>query len=632
MGIQIDDQLFEISSHLRLGMVLIVSLFWGGIGFLLYLFLPKTEWNTAPDISVLVQERIQEAVARGSSKLDLRFLSLTSIPERIGDLDLKTLLLKGNKLDSLPESLGNLKNIELLDLSENQLSQLPESFKDLPDHTLLLHGNNSLRLPAEVLGPKYEEGNEVELNSKQILEYYFRSLEASRPLNEAKLILVGHGEVGKTSLVNRLVSGTFNLGEEKTDGINITRWPVTLNRDEHVQLNIWDFGGQDIMHSTHQFFLTTRSLYLLVLNGRKGHEDEDAEYWLKLIQSFGAQSPVIIVLNKYNQHTFDLNRGALQEKYPTIRAFVETDCKENLGLDKLNEFITRETNLLPHLRDKFPANWFKIKDRLSGMQENFISFNKFREICQELDEVDYESQELLAGYLHNLGIALNYKDDPRLRDMHVLNPRWVTEGIYKILNAEKIAKQQGELELMDLERILDIEKYPVERYAFLFELMKKFELCFPFPEADDRYLIPELLGKQQPEETKLFDPRLCLNFRYSYPIKPEGILPRFIVRTHLLSQHNPRWRSGVILDFEDNRALVKVDLQEKLVTVSVTGPKESRRRLLAVIRSDFDRIHDSFNFEPLELVPVPDHPEVAVPYRDLVVFESNNIDALPTAV
>jgi internalin A len=52
------------------------------------------------------------------------------------------------------------------------------------------------------------------------------------------------------------------------------------------------------MHSTHQFFLTERSLYLLVLNGRQGHEDEDADYWLELIQSFGGNSPVIVVLNK----------------------------------------------------------------------------------------------------------------------------------------------------------------------------------------------------------------------------------------------------------------------------------------------------------------------------------------------
>jgi internalin A len=41
-----------------------------------------------------------------------------------------------------------------------------------------------------------------------------------------------------------------------------------------------------------------RSVYLLVLNGRQGREDADADYWLNLITSFGGNSPVIVILNK----------------------------------------------------------------------------------------------------------------------------------------------------------------------------------------------------------------------------------------------------------------------------------------------------------------------------------------------
>jgi internalin A len=45
------------------------------------------------------------------------------------------------------------------------------------------------------------------------------------------------------------------------------------------------------------------------------------------------------------------------------------------------------------------------------------------------------------------------------------------------------------------------------------------------------------------------------------PVLPEGLLPRFIVRTHVLSEHQLRWRTGVILNFEGNRALVEADPQ-----------------------------------------------------------------------
>ena len=154
----------------------------------------------------------------------------------------------------------------------------------------------------------------------------------------------------------------------------------------------------------------------------------------------------------------------------------------------------------------------------------------------------------MAANLHRLGIALNFRDDPRLRDTHVLNPRWITEGIYRILNATKLAQQKGVLRLADLVDILDAKDYPQEKHFFLLDLMKKFELCFEFPDDfEHRYLLPELLDKEEPDLKGEFKPEQCLNFEYDYNIVPEGLLPRFIVRTHVLSDTRPRWRSGVVL-------------------------------------------------------------------------------------
>ncbi|HEX8472611.1 MAG TPA: leucine-rich repeat domain-containing protein, partial [Pyrinomonadaceae bacterium] len=271
--------------------------------------------------------------------LDLSGNRLTSLPESIYQLtQLQDLVLSGNRLASLPESIGWMTELKRLYLDYNQLIALPESLKNLKSlKRLYLHGNNALHLPAEVLGAKWQVyRHEEAANPAEILNYYFLVRGGPRPLNEAKLILLGRGAVGKTSLVNRLLHNQFRFGEEKTEGIRITEWPLRLNGNEDVRLNVWDFGGQEIMHATHQFFLTQRSLYLLVLNGRAGGEEADAEYWLKLIESFGDESPVIVVLNKIKEHPFDLNRRALRQKYPFIRHFVKTDCAdETIGLDEL---------------------------------------------------------------------------------------------------------------------------------------------------------------------------------------------------------------------------------------------------------------------------------------------------------
>jgi internalin A len=570
-------------------------------------------------------------------KLMVHANRLTALPESIDQLvQLTTLYVDDNSLTSLPESIGNLSNLDKLDLSNNKLTALPRSLTRLENLTqLFLHGNQALGLPSEILGATYDDAlteRTFPADPYALLDYYFRTQQAQRPLNEARLILVGRGGVGKTSLVNRLLRNTFMLGEIKTEGIQISSWSLRLN-DDDARLHVWDFGGQEILHATHQFFLSQRSLYLLVLSGREGTEDQDADYWLRMIDSFGAGSPVIVVLNKSQEHLFDVNRRALKSKYPDIHAFIRTDCSDGTGIDELRKIIQQTASQLENLRVAFPASWFEIKNKLSTSSRNYLSYEEFRKFCLEYGEKDPNAQEALAGYLHQLGVALNYKDDPRLQDTHVLDPLWVTDGIYKLLSSPLLAEQHGELGLGDVAKLLDPESYPRSMHRFLLDLMKKFELCFTFPDNDARYLIPELLDKQEPPEAADFPPEECLNFQYHYPVIPEGLLPRFIVRTHALSEGLHRWRTGVILQFEGNRALVKADPADKKVFISVSGPVASRRRLLAVIRADFEHIHrDIRKLEPLEMVPIPGHPETVIPYAELQVFEQNGMTEIPKVI
>jgi internalin A len=602
--------------------------------------------------------------------LNLDNNQLVSLPASIGFLrDLEVLRLGKNKLTQLPSTIGRLTKLREFGLRSNQLSWLPETIRSLTTLTQFdLCENLKLGLPVEVIGADSDDfelsldddSDEFDVTDSdaykdedlrhykhvfysdtqtyfydgakppaEIIDYYFRTRTGSRPLNEAKIIFVGRGEVGKTSLINRLVFNTYDAHENKTEGIRITKWHVKLKEDD-LTLHIWDFGGQEIMHATHQFFLTERSLYLLVLNGRQGQEDAEAEYWLRLIASLGGNSPVIVVMNKVGQHLFDLNRGALQQKYPNIVAFVKTDCKDRTGIDDMRKLVAREVDRLPHLRAKFPAEWFRIKEQLADMEHDYVTFEKYRALCNDLGEKDAKAQEDLAGFLHALGVALNYRDDPRLSDKHVLNPHWVTDGLYTVLNAKKLEASKGQLAIADLTRLLPSATYPKEMHGFLLELMRKFELCFPFPDDPSTYLVPELLGKDQPPAAAAFDPAECLNFEYGYTVLPEGLIPRFIVRTHALSEGQPRWRSGVILEFDGNRALVKADPHDtRRVTINVTGPKERRRNLLALIRSEFERIHGKLSkLSPEEFVPVPSHPAVAIPWKKLRVLEDKRVETV----
>ena len=205
-------------------------------------------------------------------------------------------------------------------MSGNQLTALPEWLRGLARPIkLYLEENPGLGLPNEIIESH---------DSRKIADYYFRTVgpDGRQALNEFKLILVGRGGVGKTTLVHRLVTGEFKEFK-RTPGINITRWPMEIG-GKTVRAHVWDFGGQEILHGTHRFFMTERALYLVLISGREGTEDHDAEYWLSLIRSFAGDVPVVVVLNKWDDYHFELNREQLCRKYGAGPRLSGNRCKD----------------------------------------------------------------------------------------------------------------------------------------------------------------------------------------------------------------------------------------------------------------------------------------------------------------
>jgi internalin A len=107
----------------------------------------------------------------------------------------------------------------------------------------------------------------------------------------------------------------------------------------------------------------------------------------------------------------------------------------------------------------------------------------------------------------------------------------------------------------------------------------------------------------------------CLNFQYSYSVWFDSLMARFVVRTQAMSERQPRWRYGVVLESGDNRALVRGDPRRKVVTISVAGAPETRRAFLTVIRSHFDALHNAIpNLRISAAVPLPRNPLVSISY------------------
>ncbi len=432
-------------------------------------------------------------------RLVLADLGLTQVPHWVRQLrELTILYLSHNQITELPKWLGELSRLRILGVENNRLRSLPDSLRLLSSmKELKIKDNLELNLPAEIIDSK---------DPRKILDYYFRTAApgTGEPLNEFKLILVGRGGVGKTTLVHRLIENEFKEFQ-RTPGIYITKWPRMIDGDK-VHAHIWDFGGQEIMHGTHRFFMTERALYLVLISGREGSEDRDAEYWLSMIRSFAGDVPVIVLLNKWDNYRFELNRELLREKYGRNLVFLETDSSTGYGISILCQEICQNAKKLSGLKALWPSEWRRIKDELPMQKKSWLTFNDFRAFCRIRKLIDPNDQVALAESLHDLGLMLSYRKEEALRAFGVLNPEWVTDGIYKMLNSPLLRDTGGKFTVKSFAEVLPSKDYPTELHPYLLALMRKFQLCHPLDVKGEKYLIPELLTKEEPKLESAFPP------------------------------------------------------------------------------------------------------------------------------
>jgi internalin A len=484
---------------------------------------------------------------------------------------------------------------------------------------------NPLPIFPELLGS--EKLHESPGTPQEVFEY-LRELRSGEklPLNEAKVLFVGESKVGKTSVLQRLKNDAYDPLQSQTHGLEVIPWEIHVNAKD-IRLNLWDFGGQDIYHATHQFFLTKRSLYVLIADCRDSEEKNKLDYWLELINTFGGNAPVIIVGNKADEQRLGINSRALRDKYPNIKDIIETSCQSGAGIAELQKLISQEISKLKEVYDLLPLSWFEAKKELENMSEDFITQGRYSTICSTHGILAEPDQARLLRLLHNLGTVLNFHDHPILQSTNILNPHWVTKGIYALLDDREKDRTKGMITYADLERLLDGVKYPADRYHCLMALMKEFELCFELTDRPEpTFLIPGILPQDEPKDIKLEGD--TLDFQYHYRIWLESIISRFIVLMHEKIHDSTYWRSGVILAYKENGevlnlACIKADPSDCKISISVNGHKSTRRAFLIMIRDVFAKIHRTFkNLDYDEMVPVPGYPNAdPLDYKELLGLE-----------
>lgn len=480
------------------------------------------------------EKKIEEAQRSGATELNLSGMGLTELPESLALLtELRELLLSSNQLAALPKFVGLLTKLRTLNLTNNKLESLPielghlskldylclgfqtggNPLRTLPDFfdnltnlrdltarkcqlTSLPNSLASLQnlmwldLDDNPLNPElaaaYAEGIDA------VKRYLRAKVESQIVLNEAKLILVGEGEVGKSCLLDALRDDVW-MEHDTTHGIEIKSVKVTdPDKGTEITLNGWDFGGQRVYRPTHQLFFSAPAVYLVVWKPREGPEQGFVKDWIRLVKHREPEAKILVVATHGGpgQRQPDVNREDFWELFghDTLINFFHVESKpdekdERHGVAELKDAIARVAASLPEMGRTVPAQWQQAREALKQSGAAYLPLEQVLEICRE-HEMDDEEARLFVTISHRLGHLIHYEHDPTLRDIVVLKPDWLATAISFVLDDKQTRDAHG---LVSFARLSELWNDPAREEEFRYEprlhpvflrLMERFDLSY----------------------------------------------------------------------------------------------------------------------------------------------------------
>uniref|UniRef100_A0A6M2DDA3 Ras-related protein Rab-21 n=1 Tax=Xenopsylla cheopis TaxID=163159 RepID=A0A6M2DDA3_XENCH len=159
-----------------------------------------------------------------------------------------------------------------------------------------------------------------------------------------KVVLLGEGCVGKTSLVLRYVEDKFNERHLSTLQASFLNKKIKLD-DKQINLAIWDTAGQERFHALGPIYYRASNGALLVYDITDEDSFQKVKNWVKeLKKMLGSEIVLIIVGNKLD---LEHDRNVSIEEAESYAAQVgakhfQTSAKLNEGIEDLFSTLTRE--------------------------------------------------------------------------------------------------------------------------------------------------------------------------------------------------------------------------------------------------------------------------------------------------
>jgi len=494
--------------------------------------------------------------------------------------NLEELNLSNNEINEIPEYLTTLTTLKKLDLSYNNIQKIPKSLKNLTNLEELILKNNPV---SNIKGLNHKKSPEEIINF-----LLFNQNKEMIPLNEAKILVLGDENAGKTSLVKRIIHTNqpyvFTQDYSSTEGIDIKE-----HFFDNIKVKFWDFAGQEITYQVHNLFMSQESLYLLVVDGQKEDDISNHFNWIETINSNADKPPIIIVVTKHeNNRTYKLDEELYCNEFSNIVGVCYVSSKENTGFDKLKSLIREEINKLSNMN--FPKEYIKVKEEIEGKEDDYIlEPSEFKNICKNKGGfVSNEERANIRKILTDIGTIIGLDKDER----HIVYPDTIIDDIYEIIRSGDV-NDKGEMPIEDNDN---------KDYNWIIEFLIKNKIAFKVNEST--VMIPSRLPVNRPidfsqrvyegikENDEDFKQGLNYRYRYIQGFK-RGILFNFIIQMqeHIKKYHPKYWANGVCWEQDGVKVAVLLNRIYKTIDIHIPTCNEKSRILLTTIRDEFAKIN-----------------------------------------
>lgn len=538
-----------------------------------------------------------------------------------------------NNIISTIEGLLSLKKLTNLDLSNNSLNRINGLF-DFPKglNVLQLFGNPVENISRTLFGPNASH------NCLDDLKNLFAE-EVEILVPEVKLILTGNSDVGKTKFSSFLVTGDYNASRNSTHGLEVK--PLLLDKalkddfgfPENTKITIWDFGGQEYFHNTHQLFFNQNAVYLFLwekatnknepiqtevkndLKGKSIHrvlEHFNADYWLSNIRYFAPDAAILLVQNKVDLYA----QNGEPLVWLAFESLQQYNCKNQYHIS------------IAKTAEKDMEYWYdfqKLKYVLFGELKNFVSKNKegkiYNEVRNKIDElrsVHYWKVEEFEKFINSLKAnspnekakkidnrlvvdhfsrqgKLLFPTDQGLKKGNLIftDPQWVSSKIYEILD-DTVLQQNGFFDEKDLEILVKNKKFENKQILLqIIELMKQYNIVFYNPNKR-QYIAPQYLPEVP---TVHFSQVKKLLGKPKLVIKVDGFLSKSVINsiiaTHAIKEDGASfYKYGAKTQSPNGTIfLVEIDYSEKKIYIYTDAPE------VVYLRDVFTELLLAFNIK-----------------------------------